>query len=398
MKQRTLIGLLWRTVWGLVAALALTACDGREGELPVVPGEEACSDCRLVFTIRTEKEPVRAVVYDEVGTLNENRIDLENGDYRLYLFAGSKGTDATCVAELSFQAAVRSADYTEYIVWTTIPASFFREHNYSMWTSVDYQLMMLANWESLGATYPAPGTATTVADVLNRKPAFNVPTASWAPYENGAKGIPMYGLLGFTASSEGLSLPPPNVGDSPDRVNAGTLYLLRAMAKVELWEDFYDETVPAERRYNEITDVKLVAPNATGLCIPASFVNGEQVESPTYPDGVEKAGTPLQAHRKIAADGRAVWQLYTAESPSADRPLKVTVRTYPNPADRNTWTSAEYLVDMTPYVKKNEDDPGEALLRNHIYRLYAKSVHSTLEFKYVVCPWEKKEVDIPAFE
>lgn len=380
----------------------MTACV--YDDMPDTPDEEEeqYGFCLRLVTSTPVTSRAAGDPYDEVGSVNENMIDMAGGDFKVLLFSGS-GDDAVLIDAPEFKISVSKDDYTEYIVWSRIPASFFKDNSIASDSEHDYQLMVLANWKSLGGSYPdvTPGTTTveSIKNSDNRLLTGYNPTG-WYPFENGNKGIPMYGLLPFKAKQNELYLQ----FDKDGKIvpNLETLYLLRAMAKLEII-DRTGETIdnPNPDLNPWIESVRVDYYNQNGYAIPSQFINGEQVIEETIPIDTYQ-GENLKGEVYVNSD-EGVYNLnkkdklfcaYLMEQSQNNLYLRFYVKKKNQNGQTEThdyYKSVSNMIEQQAY--KN------VFLRNHIYRIYVTlDIKANINLKYVVCPWGEKTIDIPKFD
>lgn len=399
--MRTPISKIYSLLLAVITGLSVSACVYED--MPDTPDEKEEQFGFCLRLVTSTPVTTRAVTdpYDEVGSINENMIDMAGGDFKVLLFSGA-GDDAVLIDAPEFKISVLKDDYTEYIVWSRIPASFFKDNNINSDAEHDYQLMVLANWQSLGGSYPAvtPGT-TTVASIKSSEnrllTGYN--PDGWYPFENGKKGIPMYGLLPFKAKQSELYLH----FDEDGKIvpNLETLYLLRAMAKLEI----IDRTGEAFGNGQDnpdfnpfIESVQLSIYNTNGYLIPNQFQNGKQVSSPTIPVNSGSTLPGWWGWNGMLRQSGKVFTAYLLEKELNDYPthqhdssLKFIVRKKPN------GESETFERKVSDIIQQNEYK--EYFLRNHIYRIYVTlDIKTKIKLKYAVCPWGEKTTDIPTFD
>lgn len=327
-----------------------------------------------------------AGITEETGSADENRIDIAGGDFRILLFAGYDD-NARFIAAPDFNVEIKTEDYTEYMVWTKLPATFFESNGIDPDNLQDYQLMVLANWESLGASYRnmVPGE-TTVGDVKSYSGRFirGFNPEGWRPFENGSKGIPMYGLLKFRKRKPDLGL---NIGaDGTFVPNVNTLYLLRALAKLEIIDRTAEVIDNPDKELNPwVESTSVSSYNSNGVAIPLQFVNGQQVNVPTIPAD--------NGNRSIAYNLRKndkVFSAYVTEQTLQNLYFNFKVK-----KKKRGWLGN--IVEEERTIRKNVGDMisqtgyDKAFLRNHIYRIYVTlDINANISLKYVVCPWVEK--------
>lgn len=354
-------------------------------EVPEVDVKKEYGICLSLITASESRSRATGIT-DEVGSANENRIDIAGGDFRVLLFAGSDD-NAKLVAMPEFNIRIAADDYTEYMVWTKLPASFFRNNGINPDQTQDYQLMVIANWESLGASYPGlvAGT-TTVSDVKTHSGRLmsGLSPSTWRPFEGSNKGIPMYGLLKFSKRQSDMAMNIGNDGEFTPNVNK--LYLLRALAKIEITDntkELHGGEYADENEIPWIEGVKLSSYNANGDAVPSAFVNGSQVTAPTLPDNLGNT-----ANLALANGSDKKYSAYLMEQSMQD--LKVTFTAKRKVRDGETYKVEEKTFERNLSDIITQEGYKEAVLRNHIYRISVAVDHNLdVVIKVIPQTWEK---------
>lgn len=231
-----------------LAAFALpfmVACDSQKESLPGADG-----DIQAIFTLNLgdiSREITRATPTDgeyRPGDGLENFIDITSGDFRCYLF----GADGRFISELEV-VSVLGLEEKKYLIRLRLKD----DTDVKNALNNGCRFMFLANWGSYGN--PAPGT--TIGDVC---------TASSAKFDFSQQNtvlsddnlIPMYGIKEFDNGVEDYK-------NGKTISDIGTIYMLRAFAKVDVtvkFEDFTDTP--------EVTSVSLTHSNSKGYKAPAN--------------------------------------------------------------------------------------------------------------------------------
>lgn len=359
----------------------LVSCRRTSFEEPVPGPGTQTDDVRVSFRIALQSSNgTRAGgtpegSYDD-GTQDEyeNRIDLQNGNYRFYFFdAQNRYLSEFQTVELIPDGNESARSKTYEVVGKTdklLPANF--------------KVVALANWPS----YPAKMEAgvTTIEDLCSAETSrytFSAPFA-WSP----ERLIPMYGVK----SCEEISF------TSGMLTHLGTLHLLRAVAKVE---------VTCKTSGWTIEGVELVRYNETGYCAPSGVYSqedyvkgnydGDYVDDIHLPDGKNDEVSKTRTFVRTA-DGRFIAYVPeyrnvvagTANRKAADA-AEMHVRFKETPGK-------EYTVEFKYY---NDPPAGSAVgapfdIRRNYYYKFSISKTSEPDLVVEVFPYELVELD-PGF-
>lgn len=336
----------------------------------------------------------------QTASIAENRIDIDGGDYRVLVF----GKDGRLLERIIPTGAIKveKDDYSVYSIEGRITQTAFMGNADG---SYEFQIMVLANWQSLGGSdcydkFALTPGKTFIDDIvaLAREYCWSLSAKDgWRPFEDGNKGIPMFGLGSISVTADQVSASRP---DNP--IQVGEISLLRAMAKIEIIDniaqDYYDYRP-------EITASSIAGHLSTGTLVPDLDANpgwnveNTQVVSPTEPANPLKANMPLKFF--VAgknANGHDVYTAYVAEQNL--KQLTATSRPAVSLTISIEGNLVNYNVQLSEYKNGNPSVPFESILRNHIYsfEIVRVTYPPKLEIHYTVCPWVKETIIIPDFE
>ena len=343
----------------------------------------------------------RAAGHDfSAATLEENKIDIDGDDYRVYVF----GKDGRLLERFipTEKMSVVNETHSSYTISGRITQTAFMGNADG---SYEFQIMVLANWQSLGGSdcydkFALTPGKTFIDDIvaLAREYCWSLSAKDgWRPFEDGNKGIPMFGLGSISVTADQVSASRP---DNP--IQVGEISLLRAMAKIEIIDniaqDYYDYRP-------EITASSLAGHLSAGTLVPDLAANpswsveGTQVVSPTEPANPVKANRPLKFF--VAgknANGHNVYTAYVAEQDL--KQLTATSRPAVSLTISIEGNLVNYNVLLSEYENGNPSVPFESILRNHIYsfEIVRVTYPPKLEIHYTVCPWVTETIKIPDFE
>lgn len=338
----------------LVAVLLLTACGA--SERIDTPDEQPL---QVVFRLAMEnrREGSRATWGDdyapsEIGTAFDNRIRL--GSLHTLIYA--TGTDAACVGALKdLYYRQISPDTYEFYGTLNIPKEHLRPNH-------AYRIMVFAN---CGDNVTASNLGTLTYD---RRDAVPDPTD---PAKDGY--IPMWGVR--TVDLELFA---------GDRQDIGTIYLLRAVAKVEV--ALSKEL--AEQGFT-IAGAKLDRCNGRGYCLPTGY----DAAADTRDIDREKGARPLSSTvaAPVALDlsaDRSAATIYLPEYAATDGGAASIAVTIDQPT-QPVATPYAGTIRLGSYADGQPTGDAVDLLRNHIYR-YEITDLGVDEFvlQYTVCDWE----------
>ena len=291
----------------------------------------------------------------ETGTGYENYIGITGNDFRFMLFDG----DGKFVETMNVLYVVPvgeekyPSDYTVLCTLTKKPDETFR-------------IVALANWGSYPQATNLTVGVTTIRDVCENARANNT-YAYTAPFTPSAKTpIPMYGV-------KTCSMP----ANTDRYIDIGNLYLLRAMAKVEV--------VCSETPYLELQSVQLTGYNTNGYCAPQGmYDNTGYVSAPHIPtDAGSNVTAPLAFH--VSADKSKAW-IYIPEylNTGAGTPCQLSVTFVDNPDKHYPADFCEYDSDGKPTGNRLD------ILRSVCYRF---TVDKTAEFTVDLLPYGVEDLN-----
>ncbi len=382
----------------MAAAALLCGCSDDNAPSPVIEGGGEADIVLTLCTYRSETGPTsRAGGHEtEAASAKENLIDIDGGDYRVLIF-GKDGRLLERFIPTEF-VSVNTVDYSGYSVSGRITQTDFMGNADG---SYEFQIMVLANWESLGGigcyeNFELIPGKTFISDVVSmaREKTYRLSSAAgWRPFKDDFKGIPMFGLGYMKVTAEQVAVSSP---ESP--INVGEISMLRAMAKIEI----IDNIAPADDSTRpEITGATVSSHLLDGTFVPDLTANPDwadgaiQVVRPTEPFDAVSATAPLSFFNAGKnTDDNVVYSVYVAEQDFSKLRAKVSVRVKADGAE------ADYDMQLAEYQGGKPVKPLESFLRNHIYRFEIVSVSPAGEsgqliVRWTVCPMDKPDdVDI----
>lgn len=423
-----------RRVWRFMnAALLLVACaivpfgcTISEEPLPECPGKGETVPLRVSFSMSAayDKSPLFTRTDPdnhpevEADNLWEDAIDISSGDYAIYAF----NADGEC----TFSSRALPAGSDDLKVFGS-PSSGYVVNSYigdvdltGVPDEVTFTVVVMANLESAGGTYPTPevkskaedGTVTagtSIADFESNKVVFTLPTSNtngWYPGEVNGDGktafIPMYGKKEYTIKKTVLSDP---ANPQYQLTDIAPMYLLRALAKVEII-DAIDKDGDSD--FPGITNVTVNSFRNNAMLVPDNFKEGYQVGGLTIPtqSSNQNEALPmrkLRGEKTVAYDNAGneikkevtFWRFYIPEQDlgTTNPVFNVTYQYY---TDETTPVAVvgSGTVSLNKYA-----DFQSMVMRNHIYSVAITGLNSNIDqLLYWVCPMYEYSGTIPPFE
>lgn len=346
------------------------------------------------------------------GNKAENFINVEAGDYSIYILDNENGDDV--IMQRFEPTSTLLQEVTDGFTSSNEVSRYMLTGKFQPEGMKNIRVMVLANWMygCKEAPVTAPSTDiygsgislghTKLSDLYANATGFNFDykqetgneaTPTWIPTYGGS-GIPMFGISGP------VSLKPEDVtivnNDNENNPIIGDINMLRSLAKIEI-VDAIDHDAEDEGKEVEITECRLTWYNTEGRYIPNLSLSGNnddweteignsgnyyQVSSPSLPDGTLKSSVPLK-FVKVDEDGKVSdggkkYVIYIPEmgglnSLSADARPKIELDIAVGGKQQNK----PYEIELAEYDsegKPNLEKAYPSLLRNHLYRFNVNSI------------------------
>lgn len=251
----------------LFVAILAGACvsDGADGGEELLPDSEAYKvELRLTLPETGQTGTTRATPegdYDDGRkTPYEDYINVAGGDYCLLLFESAKPyrllakvSNVQMVGEMLDLSASKT-----YVLTGDVPKSLVEGKS-------NFKLVILANWDGCGAKYPDDAIVgtTTIDNIVEGVGSMFKFEGTFRP--TAVKAIPMYGVedcVNITFRN--------NIA-----AYLGTVHLLRAMAKVEIF---------AAENHLSMTNATLTRCNSLGYAAPHEVYSREDYVKDNYKD------------------------------------------------------------------------------------------------------------------
>ena len=361
---------------GLICMLlvGLVACSGSEEAVPMQEVQKIPVEVGITLVVNRNVESRALTDGMELdGIADENYIDIENGDFRFYVFR----TDNTPISEIKVKhIAPINESQSLYFVRAQMDEA----------PDSDFKLVVLANWEANGAAYPSfSDAAITDIEALCEISQYyykyeEVKDTPYNPGNNG-KNIPMYGVHTY----QGVTF-------QPDlETLLGEVTLVRAMAKVE---------VLCEAGGYELVRAEMTHFSARGMAAPIGvYEKTENIKNNwaehmhvDHKDVVNFGTIPfLPVVKDVKASSATI---YVPEylNAGAEYPSHITVWL----KKTGEWDAQakEYPIDFVKYVDgKPSTDSGDVLdiWRNNYYQFVITKVGASIELRYQVAEWKHDE-------
>lgn len=425
----------------ILAAVTLTGCVYDDGACPDVPEPgRHDSDVSISFKVATNRDMrTRAADLDgdQQGSQPEDYIDVGNMQFLLF------DSDQKF---LRFLTPTVTMDRTgEYTVMDSFEEPYFE--NAADGSSVGFYIMSLANGYSMGAVWAgATRGVTSISDlcgvtqntVLTAKPVPSLLMNANQDIE-GVQRFPMSGLQNFTVAVSDLKA---STREAPVDLSAGvsgrTLYMLRALAKIEIidkanYTGGFTEAVandavriekaeldgffsrgcqlPAYSQWmrGDVTlpeTQQVIAPSVPRTCTylnpPAFSENNDEIGA--VPDNVRIDFVPDEYAQSLRADKAPVFSGYVYEYADPSDGIAITQPPYIRVTTKGDGSDGSSLIlpfRLGVYEDGKYKEKCTQLLRNHIYRYEITSVNTTsrIVVNWTVCDMDKPaDITIPPFE
>lgn len=306
----------------------ITSCNSNLDEDTLIPSDNA-EKVSVTFTLAmdgTSPYGSRAVESEEVGNSDENYIDVSG----LQVIAYSIDGNNTYLGEVKNITAERDWDSESGHIY-----EFRGDMDYANDRTLNCKFMVYANC----------GTKVTETTGLSNLSYSYSPSDFLFPNAN--KGIPMWGVLQVTD----IKLTPNS------RTDLGTIYLLRAMAKVEVALD--DAMVGKFKLVNAAFNMY----NQSGYCLPNEYATAsgtKEIDIKGYFNAnAGNKGTNL-AFTKYS-DNHFIAYIPEYDNSTSELEIPVTI----TDANGNT---VERLKDVTVKFQNYTDKTPFDAIRNHYYK------------------------------
>lgn len=277
----------------------------------------------VTFTLAMNASGSRAVITDEVGNSYENRIDADGLQVLFY-----DGDTNACLGKVENIVVFRTVSDDVYQFMGNLVIE-----NATDYTLTSCKVMVFANSEEV----------TTSTEPAGLTFDYNVDG-----FRNKSVNIPMWGIASFNE----LRLAP---GTNTD---LGTIYLLRAMAKVEIT---LDETLTDNFK---LIDVRFNKYNQKGQCLPKGYAtinNTKDLDKAQwFNDNNSSQGENLQF--APYSDNGNYFVTYISEYDNSDGTLKMPIS-----ITNSDGTPLTSLNNPTIEFKNYEENSPLNVVRNHVY-------------------------------
>lgn len=332
----------------VVLLLTMTACSS-----DAILDDSSAADkeqVHITFTINMGGSTTRATTWGENdspkdGTYYENTI--EEGKLQVLLFT----TANTYIGELSDMSFYRhpSSDDNIYEIVGSISVDKVNVSN----GKLECKIVVLANY----------------GDKASLNSGDNISAIENLSFDATTKYIPMFGVETYSGTN---AIPL----TSGIRANIGTIYLLRAMAKVR---------VCCETDGTELKSVTISNYNAKGYTLPKEY-NADNTLAIDYktvhPNESKEDGSLPFSEETDTEDQKKYWYIYVPEQSSTNKAIISVTYT-----DGSSGGSTTKSFNIGEYKKgKQETDSWIDIVRNHIYT-YQIVMDDQLQIAYKVMPW-----------
>lgn len=269
----------------------------------------------------------------EDATYYENTIDPDK--FQVLLF----GRGGAYLDELSIISYSRHGD-TESNLYD-VEGMVNVDKGYVVGNTLQCKIVVLANYDD--NSIPALTEASTLSDLEDI--TFDIDNHLTEDIAAGTAFIPMFGV-----TTADLKV---NAGAMTD---AGTVYMLRAMAKIGIKLDDGDSNADGKFNTGEelsMTSVTLTKANQRGYIVPKGFASADNTKSLSMEDGTFNPldGTSLVTDLLFINDGEGHYYAYVPEYTNSERRRTLINIKFDFQTDTDTDT---YPVQVAEYDRSNE--------------------------------------------
>ena len=428
---------LANTLLTAVVIITATGCVTENGECPVLPEEDKIGVSltiagNLPSGLSRANEPGQDSedTNGEVGTLAESYININD----LFIFTFALGEEETIATNDSKLKDILWSPNKKEI--TTPQSTIYSDgENVTLRTFLDskkynttdkFCIVSVANaskWVDQTSLYTdlKPGETTlgdlqkglNYTNVLPKQSESNQ-VLNWIPNNETSSGIPLFGIK--RVNLDGYNTEIYNSGNPYD---LGTVWLLRALAKIEISVDENANQDPIEGDpvdNIEIESAHIKAGNwNTGLQLIPSPLTRMEGYATTGGTGQVETGPVFNNHeydpaqssntlyftKVTSADGKESFIAYVPEYDLSNGKGKDIIQIKLSGIDQTFNLSVSPYSDGLPSTGTNPY--WNCILRNHIYRYSIKGVEidgslTLLTLKWTVCPMDQVGITIPPFD
>ncbi len=406
----------------------LGACVAEEGECPVDTHEDDIA-VSLVIKGNLPAAGSRAALSDLDGTLAESYININD----LYILAFEiDPTKGVADGESKLKDIIWSPQQAERLPESSISSNgtvvllrtFLSSEKYK--EDEPFALVAVSNISNWGGESYTLSTEkdkeTTLADLQKTLTYPIVMDSRWVPDNAKSDGIPLFGIKRCSLSGYN-----PQYNNSANPYNLGTTWLLRTLAKIELFTaadsklEIASAQVVAYGWNNNVQLIPFMKPTGSttlflnrmeGYNTDGSDTYGSTSQVNLSPDFTTSGFTPTASSYTLNFSKATVKKEdgTTAEGFVAYLPEYQLASTDGTPRNQIVKISFEgktqqYTLTVAPYDNYSQPDTNptdiywQYLLRNYLYRFQIQGIQedATLSLKYTVCPMQKYTTDIPDF-
>ncbi len=177
----------------------------------------------------------------------------------------------------------------------------------------------------------------------------------------------------------------------PGNNDAGEIWLLRAMAKVEITVDGTD----TENLITSLTSASVTNANTRGYVLPQAWSTVTDTKALSFENSLRALPSVNGISGMTPADGKIVF--YLPETANTGGTTEITLN-YTTSLIGNESRSDK--IKFAKYENGIPSTPNYDIVRNHLYRFEVSLSGSTQQFviRYTVCPWNTYEITPPVFD
>lgn len=355
----------------LIPVLTLAGCQSSDEPAPAPGGNDAPMCSFSIYISTGDGAGSRAPSDGEYnpGAGFENYIDISGEDFAIAIY----DIDDKWMANVESAVIVPYGDDFLSAKRYLLQCNIDRETADAINEKKSIKLVMMANWHH---TYPRIGENSDLKTLFDAATTMDYSKGLPGPVLSREDKIAMFGVCQY----DNIELKPNIVKE------LGTLHLLRALAKIEVWDS--PETVQRMKSVSITRHKTAAAPMPKGVTHQSHYVKGnyagDYVTTPSFPDNWGPFDNENTEPVAMTADDNGHYIIYVPEFRNNNRShTEQKARLMIEYEDREP-----YFIEFLDAEKKGID-----ILRNYWYRFIVNKTNDQIEVHVDVLPYSVKELN-----